>query len=386
MQHSLAILFAILVIGSIGTSVTAQEPAESASAISMLERFELKATDGAQPMTVEGRVLTTAPDGVLVEDRTSTLWTIKNAQLKSREKTSQPFTWLKPDEHAKHLLAELGPGFKVKMTQHYLLAFNTTPAYAEYCSALLERFYAGFFAYWKKQLNMELSEPDSKLVVILFRDQLQFAKFSRQDVGQKTESPFGYYSIRRNRSVLYDSSGLSEDDASVSSIRRAMKKAPFKAATIVHEATHQLCFNTNLHTRYADNPVWLAEGLAMYFEAPYFGSSKWSSIGRVTDWRKADTKAYKDNISVGTLTTLTQSNTRFLKPETARDAYTEAWGLTMYLMKNREEQFARYIQAISQKSPLIWDTPEQRLQLLQETIGTPDDLAGPVRAYLKRRF
>ena len=37
-------------------------------------------------------------------------------------------------------------------------------------------------------------------------------------------------------------------------------------ATVVHEATHQMAFNCGLHTRYADIPVWVSEGIAMYFE------------------------------------------------------------------------------------------------------------------------
>ena len=285
------------------------------------------------------------------------------------------------------MLTELGEEFRIQQSDHYLIAFNTPPAYAEWCSGLLEKFYAGFFAYWKKHLNMELPEPDSKLVVVLFRDQAQFKQFYEQDVGQKTQSSFGYYSIRRNRAVLYDFSGLDEDDAKdVGSVRRALKKSPFNVATMIHESTHQLCFNTGLHTRYADNPVWLTEGLAMYFEAPYFGSAKWNTIGRYTDWRKAATKAYKDNVSAGTLTSLMQSDDRFRKAESANDAYTEAWALTLYLMKNREGEFAEYLKAVSGKTPLVWDKPEQRLQLLEKTIGTPDDLAGPVKAYLKRRF
>lgn len=353
----------------------------------MLERFELMANGGSPPTVIEGRVLVAPPDGVLVEDRRSTLWTLKNEQIKSREKTETPFALLPAEEHGRLLVRELGADFRVQMSDHYLIVSNTSPAYAEWCNGMLERFYAGFFAYWMKHLNMELPEPDSKLLVILLRDQMQFKQFYEKDVGQKTQSSFGYYSIRRNRSVLYDFSGLDEDDAKSSGdVRRALRKVPFNVATMVHEATHQLCFNTGLHTRYADNPVWLMEGLAMYFEAPYFNSSKWNTIGKLTDWRKDATKAYMDSISAGTLASLTLSDDRFRQAETTRDAYTESWALTLYLMKNRENELARYLKSISEKSPLVWDKPEQRLRLLQETIGSPNELAKPVSAYLNRRF
>src|SRR5579862_3960399 len=38
--------------------------------------------------------------------------------------------------------------------------------------------------------------------------------------------------------------------------------------TIVHETTHQVAFNTGLHSRIAETPKWVIEGLATMFEAP----------------------------------------------------------------------------------------------------------------------
>jgi hypothetical protein len=53
-------------------------------------------------------------------------------------------------------------------------------------------------------------------------------------------------------------------------------------ATIVHEATHQIAFNCGLQQRYADIPLWLCEGMAVYFEAPDLTSTRgWRGIGRV---------------------------------------------------------------------------------------------------------
>src|SRR5436190_8860041 len=38
--------------------------------------------------------------------------------------------------------------------------------------------------------------------------------------------------------------------------------------TMIHEATHQVAFNTGLHSRIGENPRWVVEGLATVFEAP----------------------------------------------------------------------------------------------------------------------
>ena len=64
-------------------------------------------------------------------------------------------------------------------------------------------------------------------------------------------------------------------------------------ATIVHEATHQIAFICGLHRRYADIPLWVSEGVAVYFETPDLGSSKgWSTIGAVNRARLLTFRAY----------------------------------------------------------------------------------------------
>ena len=55
-------------------------------------------------------------------------------------------------------------------------------------------------------------------------------------------------------------------------------------ATIIHEATHQMAFNTGVHNRFAPTPVWLAEGLGTMFEAP-----------GVWDWRNHPDRSERIN-------------------------------------------------------------------------------------------
>ncbi len=47
--------------------------------------------------------------------------------------------------------------------------------------------------------------------------------------------------------------------------------------TIVHETTHQVAFNTGLHSRIGQTPKWVIEGLATMFEAPGIRDSQKSS-------------------------------------------------------------------------------------------------------------
>ena len=55
-------------------------------------------------------------------------------------------------------------------------------------------------------------------------------------------------------------------------------RADANVATIMHEAAHQMSFNTGMLNREGDQPLWLAEGLATYCEATELGH--WKGIGR----------------------------------------------------------------------------------------------------------
>ena len=86
------------------------------------------------------------------------------------------------------------------------------------------------------------------------------ADFARQSAAQGNAVPSGvqgYYDLDSNRITLYDMGG-NADSADWQT----------NASVLIHEATHQTAFNTGIHSRYCPPPVWLAEGLAMLFEAP----------------------------------------------------------------------------------------------------------------------
>ena len=70
-------------------------------------------------------------------------------------------------------------------------------------------------------------------------------------------------------------------------------EAELSVATIVHEATHQIAFNSGLQTRFADVPLWISEGIAVFFETPDLESAKgWRTIGAVNSARLAQFQRY----------------------------------------------------------------------------------------------
>jgi Protein of unknown function (DUF1570) len=55
----------------------------------------------------------------------------------------------------------------------------------------------------------------------------------------------------------------------------------------------------------------------------------------------------------------------------ATDAYAEAWALTYFLNEKHPEEYARYVNQLSKKPPLIGDDPATRLDEFKSAFG-PD--------------
>jgi hypothetical protein len=146
-------------------------------------------------------------------------------------------------------------------------------------------------------------------------------------------------------------------------------------ATVVHEATHQIAFNCGLQKRYADIPLWLCEGMAVYFEAPDLTSTRgWRGIGRVNYPRLETFRKNLPNWNDGTLAAMLRDSQRFRDPRTAADAYADAWALNYYLIKYEPKAYAEYLKALADKRPLIDDTPEERLAEFRAHFGDLDTL------------
>ena len=153
-------------------------------------------------------------------------------------------------------------------------------------------------------------------------------------------------------------------------------------ATVIHEATHQIAFNCGLSARYADIPLWLCEGMAVYFEAPDLSTTRgWRGIGRVNYARLARFRDNLPNWHDDSLESLVATDRRFRNPRTAVDAYADAWALNYYLIKFEPDAYAAYLKNLAQKKPLLEDTPATRLAEFRQHFG---DLRRLEREFLKQ--
>ena len=319
-------------------------------------KIEVEAADGS--------ILFLAPDGEL--------WMLLKVEIVGRRSDAKPFVALTQDELAKQLQADL-PGFKIHNTRNYLIAYNTSPAYAQWVGALFERLHGGFYKYWKTA-GADLHEPKFPLVALVFKDQASYQQYTSRELGAAAGSMFGFYSLTSNRMTTYDLTGIEEAGGGAKSTERIQQilqqpKAERTVATIIHEATHQLSFNSGLQVRFTEMPFWLSEGLAIYFETPDLNNNKgWGKIGAVNrvnlqQFRQARQRRPE-------LAKLLTDDKRFRDPKTSADAYSEAWAFTYFLLRTRREEYVKYLRSLASRPLMEYQEPDERLQEFQKFFGS----------------
>jgi hypothetical protein len=211
---------------------------------------------------------------------------------------------------------------------------------------------------------MKLVEPEFPLVAVVFGDDASYRAYAKTE---NAAGVVGYYSLLTNRVTMFDLTG-----GAAASINEMLsrREAAANVATIVHEATHQLAFNCGLHQRLADIPLWLSEGMAVYFETPDLSSGQgWRTIGAVHPGRLHRFREYAPARPADSLATLIADDARFRDPKLAADAYAEAWALNHLLLQKHREKYVKYLKTLAAKKPLAADSAETRTAEFQAAFG-----------------
>ena len=118
---------------------------------------------------VAGQVLVEAQDGgLLLEGRDGVIWVIQPDQLQRRSQDAEAFTRLDRQALTQQLQTELPADFRWHSTANYLIGYNTSKAYAQWCGALFERLHRAFYNFWETQ-GLKL-QPAPPLVAVVYRD------------------------------------------------------------------------------------------------------------------------------------------------------------------------------------------------------------------------
>ena len=153
-----------------------------------------------------------------------------------------------------------------------------------------------------------------------------------------------------------------------------------------------MLFNMGVHSRRADNPQWLMEGLACQFEVPESRAAR--GLGRVNHTRLADLRdALGITLNAGQISAeeleLAFASKRLVPfPEflsdpqvfTRRDAdipyrYAQAWGLHWWLLTHHRDEYHALLRHYSTLEPLTEVSADQRLADFERIVGeSPQEL------------
>ena len=301
--------------------------------------------DGSGKRTVIGKPLVVEGESLMLKADDGRIWTVLSEHLIDRKTDDSEFTPIDDSVMQSRVMAELPDGFSVYRTSHYLVFYDGNELYAKRVAALFEQLYRSFFSFWKNQ-RWKLPEPEFPLVALVLKDASSFQAYAGNEIGATANDVIGYYHMGTNRMTTFRMPDLERN-----------------MSTIIHEATHQLAYNCGMQTRFADNPLWLSEGLAMFFESPdRRNPSRWRGIGQVNQVNLKRWRSYEASRPAESLSNLMADDERFRNGSSASAAYGEAWALTYFLIKTRRQQYVKYLRTLSEGKPLAKRTKLERIR------------------------
>jgi hypothetical protein len=343
-----------------------------------------------QSFTLTGEILVETVDGgILFRKLDGRIRVIQGDEVVSKVDNDDEVTPLTQRQMKDKILEELPEGFRVHTTKHFVIAYNTERAYAKWIGGLYERLFRGFISHWAKKRDYDLnSKPAFPLVAIIFRSKAEYSRFVESELGTPPGDMVAYYNLLTNRVTMYDlTSGLLpagralKNDRGINEILAAPNSLDM-VATVIHEGTHQLMFNTGMQTRMSDTPLWINEGLAMFFETPDLNNSNgWRAIGQVNLPRLVQFRQEFNTRPANAFESMLSVDDRFKDPETAAYAYAEAWSFNYFLLNRHSEKYVEYLKFMSTKKPLRAADAEQRLAEFKQFLG--EDLAALETEFLE---
>jgi len=288
--------------------------------------------------------------------RDGRVWDFAPSEARDYRKLSTSFQSLPQGVVRARLQREFGSRFEVTGTGHYLVVHPKGQG-AKWAQRF-EDLYRSFVHYFTAR-GFRPQRPQFPLVAVVFPTRQQFVRYAAKSGSRVSSGVLGYYSPMTNRVLLYDVTAGQPDE----------KSWHVNADTIIHEATHQTAFNTGLHRRLADTPVWVAEGLATMFEAP----GVWDSLkhrfrkDRLNRHRLATFKRYAKRRNSGTMLDIVTSDRPFRR--NPAQAYAEAWALTFFLVETRPRQYSAYLAKTAARPPLETYTAKERLADFKQFFG-----------------
>lgn len=274
------------------------------------------------------------------------------------------------EELKKRLKKQYGNRYLVQTSKHFVVVHPRTNGrkWANQYEAVYRQFET-----WFKNRGINIPEPQFPLIVVVLGSRTEFDRALAGQIIFKKDV-FGFYSRINNRVTTY----VSADPR----IQRRVERVA--SLTVIHEAIHQIAFNTGVHNRLCAVPRWTSEGFAMLFESSGFRSDDQTRpVSDRVNKRRLQTlkKMFLSGRASGKLKTILGNDQVFVTdPELA---YAMSWGLSFYLAEKEKEKYLRFVIKDSNQNEFGNYTPADRLKLFLETFKTdPTTLEKRLRKFI----
>lgn len=288
--------------------------------------------------------------------------------------TDQPFQPIGADELGQRLVNGPFKRYKLLKTDHYVILFQSTQAFAEDSGRLLDDLYEGLIEAFDRN-GIQVHQSEFPLVAVIFATERDFR--AHKEVDPEVQA---YYEFCTNRIFFYETPDQPHAEPKVALL--------LKPQTVAHEGAHQILSNIGVQPRPSNWPLWLVEGLAEYCATTAQtkkGWVEWGGLGTINALHMATIRELNDPLSIlanapNTHSARLASHRRTSRAEslmleatlTPTD-YAWAWAMTHYLAFQRKVEFVDYLKAMAKIPPLQPRTPEQHLAEFRKYFA--DDLS-----------
>jgi hypothetical protein len=331
--------------------------------------------DAGGERTYVGNALGADSSGaVMFETRDAQLLIVPKDRVVKQEKSSSPTPLWTRTELKTALAEEYGKDFRVTETGHYIIVHSCSVDTARDAGKLLNRAQAVFLGYFLKNGDFRLQKPRQPLIAVFFEDRRHYVEHVTRYLGPNASMTQGVYIPSVNRIFFYNAFGGDAARKMETAVKvdprfashLSAKMVEQNISTLIHEAIHQAAYNTGFHNRkIVDLPVWLVEGMAMYFETTDVNAKHGWKGGRTINpdranrFRAANRRGFKK----GFLEELIVDDSILRDPATAADGYAIAWTLTYYLLKHHQKEYMDYVRLMNARKEL---TPYSRAARLKD--------------------
>ncbi len=333
----------------------------------------------------QGRQLVSDDEVCWLLKQDGRLQSIDLSQVKEFKQLGNVFRPFSASEMRTRLLGEFGKTYEVDTRGSQVLIAPVGQAKA--CAAIVEATAKSFSAYFSRR-NFKLDKLETPIVTIVFPTQKEFLDYCGNDAVKNTQGLRGYYSPLSNRVALYLQPPTPAAKSFVGDVGQPFSASPpdyFSQLThygappagngfrdtLTHETTHQMGFNSGLHSRLGDDPTWIVEGLAMLFEgdANRDDSRQQSTVAQRMNrerfmWFQEYHRARRPPKSLEDFLT-----TNALFTTNTLDAYSESWALTFFLAETRSSNLSGYLKKLANRTDLGEYTPMKRLHDFKVSFG-----------------